>query len=154
MVFWVTVVPTAFRSWINSSGVVLCRPTTFLMIILTPWPMRVTDGHFIFIPFPNYCTNSCQCQFHFIYIVFTKLLADGILAHSSLMQVYNLVPDVLWQLFDVAHGGEEVRTGVLYAHNELIHWFWFVCYIYASLSSRKVGGDQILISLNSMEINF
>ena len=56
------------------------------------------DGHFVFLPFPNNLTNSC--------LLLSKLLADGLVAHSSLVQVYHLVPDVLRRLFGLAHGGE------------------------------------------------
>ena len=41
----------------------------------------------------------------FCCLLLTKLLADGLVAHSSLVQVYNLVPNVLRQLFGLAHGG-------------------------------------------------
>lgn len=47
----------------------------------------------------NNHTNSC----HF----FIKCLADGLVAHSSLAQVYSLALHILWQLFDVARGGGE-----------------------------------------------
>lgn len=38
----------------------------------------------------------------------TKLLADGLLAHSSLVQIYDLVLDVPSQLFGLTLGGGEV----------------------------------------------
>lgn len=34
------------------------------------------------------------------------LLADGLVAYSSLHQVYNLVPNIIQQLFGLAHGGQ------------------------------------------------
>ncbi len=61
---------------------------------------RAIDGYFVFLPFPNNRTNSC--------LLLTKLLADGLVAHSSLVQIYNLVPDVLWQLFGFADGSGKV----------------------------------------------
>src|SRR4029434_8267640 len=70
MVFLVTVVPAALRSFTSSPCVVL--------------------GLF--------CTDSCM--------FLTKLLADGFVTHSSLVQVYNLISDVPGQLFGLAHGGE------------------------------------------------
>lgn len=30
--------------------------------------------------------------------VLSKLLADGLVANSSVLQVYNLVPDILWHI--------------------------------------------------------
>lgn len=63
---------------------------------------------------------------------------SGLKAHSSLVQVYNLVPDSLWQLFGVAVERLTWKklilwTGVLYTYNELrsgviiIDWLivWF-----------------------------
>ena len=44
-------------------------------------------------PFSNNCSNSCLLR--------TKLLAYFLVAHPSLVQVYNVVPDVLC----LAHGG-------------------------------------------------
>ena len=44
------------------------------------------------LPFTNNRTNSC--------LLLTKLLADGFVTHSSLVQVYNLISDVLGQLYD------------------------------------------------------
>ena len=49
------------------------------------------------LPFANNRTNSC--------LLLTQLLA-GFVAHSSLVQVYNLISDILGQLFGLAHGGE------------------------------------------------
>ncbi len=60
---------------------------------------RGIDGYFVF-PFPNNHTYSC--------LFLTKLLADGLAAHSSLVQVYNLVSDVLCQLFGLARGSGDV----------------------------------------------
>ncbi len=75
-----------------------------------PYPMRWDfewssrtrgiDGYFVFLPFPNNRTYSC--------LFLTKLLADGLAAHSSLVQGYNLVPDVLCQLFGLARGSGDV----------------------------------------------
>lgn len=53
------------------------------------------DGHFLFLLFPNNQTNNCH--------PLIKLLADGLVA-----LVYNLVPDVLGQLFGLTHGSGEV----------------------------------------------
>src|SRR4029434_2138030 len=52
----------------------------------------------VLLPFTNNRTNSC--------LLLTKLLADGFVTHSSLVQVYNLISDVLGQLFVLAHDGE------------------------------------------------
>src|SRR4029434_2446517 len=49
----------------------------------------------ILLPLTNNHTTSC--------LLLTKLLADGFV---SLVQVYNLISDVLGQLFGLAHGGE------------------------------------------------
>lgn len=54
----------------------------------------------IFFPFQNNGTNSCP--------LLTEGLTDGFVAHPSLVQVYSLVPDVLWQLSGVARGDGEV----------------------------------------------
>src|SRR4029434_1984730 len=52
----------------------------------------------VLLPFTNNRTNSC--------LLLTKLLADGFVTHSSLVQVYNLISDVLGPLFGLAPGGE------------------------------------------------
>src|SRR4029434_6433184 len=59
---------------------------------------RGIDSCLVLLPFTNNRTNSC--------LLLTNLLADGFVAHSSLVQVYNLISDVLGQLFGLAHGGE------------------------------------------------
>ena len=56
------------------------------------------DSCLVLLPFTNNRTNSC--------LLLTKLLADGFVTHSSLVQVYNLISDVFGQLFGLAHGGE------------------------------------------------
>src|SRR4029434_557193 len=61
---------------------------------------RAIDSCLMLLPFTNNRTNSC--------LLLTKLLADGFVTHSSLVQVYNLISDVLGQLFGLAHGGEGV----------------------------------------------
>jgi len=105
IVFLVTVVPAALRSLISSSCVVLGWSLTFLMIINTPQGEilcgarpRGTDAHFVLHPFQNDRTNSC--------LLLTKLLSDGLVTNPSLVQVYNLTPEVFRQLFSLAHGGE------------------------------------------------
>src|SRR4029434_5026535 len=50
------------------------------------------DSWLVLLPLTNNRTNSC--------LLLTKLLA------CSLVQVYNLISDVLGQLFGLAHGGE------------------------------------------------
>ncbi len=50
----------------------------------------------LFLPFVN---NHC-CH------ILTKLLSDVLVAHSNLVYVNNLVPDILGQLFCLGHGGE------------------------------------------------
>src|SRR4029434_6401110 len=59
---------------------------------------RAIDSCLVLLAFTNNRTNSC--------LLLTKLLADGFVTHSSLVQVYNLISDVLGQLFGLAHGGE------------------------------------------------
>src|SRR4029434_1857589 len=66
---------------------------------------RVIDSCLVLLPFTNNRTHSCP--------LLTKLLADGFVTHSSLVQVTNLISDVLGQLFGLAHGGEV--EGVKYA---------------------------------------
>lgn len=39
--------------------------------------------------------------------VWSEPIADGFLSHSSLVQVYHLLPDIFWQLFGLVHGGTE-----------------------------------------------
>lgn len=58
-------------------------------------------GHFTFLPFPSNCTSSCH--------LLIKLLADGFVFHASLVLVYSFVPEILWQLFGLAHSGGDVR---------------------------------------------
>lgn len=58
----------------------------------------VIDSLFFF-PYLNNRSNSCH--------LLTKLVADGLVVHSSLLHVYNLVPDILLQLFVLANGGGE-----------------------------------------------
>ncbi len=60
-------------------------------------PQSEGDSYFVFLPFVNNRTNCCQLH--------TKLLGR-LVAHSSLVSVYNLVPDILGQLFGLGHGGE------------------------------------------------
>src|SRR4029434_10919797 len=59
---------------------------------------RAIDSCLVLLPFANNRTNSC--------LLLTKLLADGFVANSSLVQVYNLISDILGQLFGLAHGCE------------------------------------------------
>ena len=54
----------------------------------------VIDHHLKLLPFSNNCTNSC--------CLLTKLLAYCPVAHPSLVQVYNFIPDVLTQLSGLA----------------------------------------------------
>ena len=53
---------------------------------VSPRP-RVIDRHLELLPFSNNCANSC--------CLLTKLLAYCPVAHPSLVQVYNYIPDVL-----------------------------------------------------------
>ncbi len=103
IVFLVTMVPAALRSLTRSSRVVLGWFLTILMISETPdlacstRPKEI-DSYFVFLSFANNSTNCCP--------LLPKLLGDGLVAHSSLVYVYNLVPDILGQLFGLGHGGE------------------------------------------------
>src|SRR4029434_9138889 len=85
-----------------SSGVILHlsddhRYRTRRDLAWSPRP-RAIDSYLVLLPFANNCINSC--------LLLTQLLADGFVAHSSFVQVYNLISDVLGQLFCLAHGGE------------------------------------------------
>ena len=55
------------------------------------------DSQLVFLPFSYYHTNS---------LLLTKLLANRLVAYSSLVQVYNFVPDVHRQFFCLGHYGE------------------------------------------------
>lgn len=103
MVSLVTEVPTVSRSLISSFRTVLAPSHDH------PHPMSQDVawilGHFIFLLFLNSHTNSC----HHL----NKLLAGfcclasclhGLVLHLSFIKVYNLVLDVLWQLFGLVHG--------------------------------------------------
>ncbi len=100
-----TVVPALFRSLTRSSCVVLGWSLIFLRIIDTsrrdlawsPSPREI-DSHLEFLSFSNNCANSC--------CLLTKLFAYCPVADPSLVQVYNVVPSVLRQLFGLAHSGE------------------------------------------------
>ncbi len=48
----------------------------------SPSPREI-DSYFVFLPFANNHTNCCH--------LLTKLLGDGLVAHSSLVSVYSLV---------------------------------------------------------------
>ncbi len=105
IVFLVTMVPAALRSLTRSSrcssGLIPRRShdhwnSTRWDLAWSPRPREI-DSYFVFLPFANNHTNCCHL---------TKLLANGLVAHSSLVQVYNLVPDILRQLFGLGHGGE------------------------------------------------
>src|SRR4029434_9880664 len=81
-----------------SSGVILHlsddhRYRTRGYLAWSPRP-RAMDSCLVLLPFTNNRTNSC--------LLLTKLLAAGFVTHSSLVQVYNLISDVL----GLAHGGE------------------------------------------------
>src|SRR4029434_5661123 len=88
MVFLVTVVPAALRSFTSSPCVVLGLFCTFRYryrtrgyLAWSPRP-RAMDSCLVLLPFMNNSTNSC--------LLLTKLLADGFVSHSSLVQVSNL----------------------------------------------------------------
>ena len=55
------------------------------------------DRHLELLSFSNNCANSC---------LLTKLLAYCLVAHPSLVQVYNCIPDVLTLLSGLGHCGE------------------------------------------------
>src|SRR4029434_4776078 len=85
-----------------SSGVILHlsddhRYRTRGYLAWSPRP-RAFDSRLVLLPLTNNRTNSC--------LLLTKLLADGFVTHSSLVQVYNLISDVHGQQFGLAHGGE------------------------------------------------
>lgn len=76
----------------------------FLKILLTLWGkifrLKAIDGHFIFLTFPNSHSKTCH--------LLTKLLVDCLLDRCSLVQVYSLVLNILWELFAFAHAGRDV----------------------------------------------
>lgn len=100
-----------FEVWRLYCGSLLCWKTNSQPIFTHPQPFswssspreawscrsKATDGNFIFLPFLRNRTNSFSLP--------TKLLADGLLAHSSHVQGCNHVPDVLWQIFGLAYVG-------------------------------------------------
>ncbi len=85
IVFLVTMVSAILRSLTRSSSVVLGWFLTVLMIIETQQgeilheaPDRGRfDTYFVFLPFANNRNNCCH--------LLTKLLGDGLVAHSSLV---------------------------------------------------------------------
>ncbi len=125
IVFLVTTVPAALRSLTLpcSSGLIPHRShyhwnSTRWDLAWSP-RLREIDSYFVFLPFANNRTICCHL---------TKLLGDGLVAHSSLVKVYNLVPDFLGQLFGFGHGGELgiwlsdwlfLWTSVFYTSNKL-----------------------------------
>src|SRR4029434_8905931 len=85
-----------------SSGVILHlsdahRYRTRGYLAWSPRP-RAMDSFLGLLPVTNNRTNSC--------LFLPKRLPDGFVTHSSLVQVYNLISDILGQLFGLAHGGE------------------------------------------------
>lgn len=76
----------------SSSHVVLCWSTAFLYD--HPQAMRQDLAwtssprvNYVSFPFPNNCTNNCH--------LLAQVLADSLVTHCNLVQLYNLVPDVL-----------------------------------------------------------
>ncbi len=126
IVFLVTIVPAALRSLTLpcSSGLIPHNShdhwnSTRCNLAWSP-RLREIDSYFVFLPFANNRTICCH--------LLTKLLGDGPVAHSSLVKVYNLVPDFLGQLFGFDHGGELgiwlsdwlfLWTSVFYTSNKL-----------------------------------
>lgn len=49
-----------------------------------------------------------QLQIVIELLLCSLVLIQHLVVHSSLVQVYSLVPDVLLQLFGLSHGGREV----------------------------------------------
>src|SRR4029434_3675972 len=60
-------------------------------LVLVSFMYNSAQSCLFLLPFTTNRTNSC--------LLLTKLLADGFVTHSSLVQVYNLISDVLGQLF-------------------------------------------------------
>ena len=58
--------------------------------------LRTVDGHFVCLPLSNNETNCCH--------LLTKPFADGLINHSRLVQIYNLVSETFGPLFGLAHG--------------------------------------------------
>lgn len=138
VVFWVTVVPFGL----------IHQPWDFEWLLQdfawSPRP-RAIASHFIFLPFSKNCTNSCH--------LLTKLLA-GLVAYSSRMQVYCIVPLVFPLLVERL----ELKklfwwTGLMYKHSKLrpgvspVYWMidllWFVCHV----GTQKSVGPRILTGL-------
>ena len=105
IVFFETVVPALFRSLTRSCRVVLGWFLTLLMIIDAPqgeilhgapdrgWLTVILNFFYFLIIAPSCC-------------LLTKLFAYCPVAHPSLVQVYNYIPDVLTQLSGLGHCGE------------------------------------------------
>ena len=111
MVLLVIEVPVAFRPLTCSCHVVLgCSLTpihnrlyaTRRDLAWTSKPSTI-DGHFVYLPISSNGTNSCD--------FLTKSFADGFVTHSSLVQVYNLVPAIFSQLFGLAHSVRDWNRG-------------------------------------------
>ncbi len=105
MIAFVTLVPALCRSFTRSPRVVLGFLLTVLVIILTPrgeifaWSPRSREiiSGLVCLPFSNNCSHS--------WFLHTKLLTYCRFSLPSLVQVYNLVSGVLWQLFGLGHSG-------------------------------------------------
>ena len=104
MAILVTVVPVALRSLTSSCHLVLGCSLTFFIIRFTPrWEILcgAPDQERLIVNW---------CFFHFLIITptvdyFSLSCLPCLVAHSSLVRVYNLVPDVLRQFFCLAHCG-------------------------------------------------
>src|SRR4029434_8329408 len=106
MVFLVTVVPAALRSFTSSPCVVLGYFCSFRMITDT------AQGNILHGAPDLERLTVVWCCLHLriiapIVVRFSpSCLPMFFLTHSSLVQVYNLISDVLGQLCGLAHGGE------------------------------------------------
>ncbi len=104
MVAFVTLVPALCRSLTRSPRVVLGFLLTVLVIILTPRVRSCVEPRsreiingLVCLPFLNNCSHS--------WFLHTKLLTYCRFSLPSLVQVYNFVSGVLWQLFGLGHSG-------------------------------------------------
>ncbi len=122
MVAFVTLVPALCRSFTWSPRVVLGFLLTVLVIILTPRGeilrgcprSREIISGLVCLPFSNNCSHS--------WFLHTKLLTCCRFSLPSLVQVYNFVSGVLWQLFGLGHILVRVRvkTGKIVSHGESV----------------------------------
>ena len=114
---------TAYNGFLSDCGPVCLGP--YDRLYLTRWDLalisnlRANNGPFVFLPFLNNHSNCC--------LLLTKFLADGLVAFSRLVQVYDLSLIFFSSSFPMMVKRLEGKrlilwTGVFYMHNELRLW--------------------------------